>query len=367
MNNFTYYNPVNIVFGNGSFGKIPNIIGDRKVLLLTSQGFTKRGVVDKVKSLVKNVQFVIDKVPPNPTFKDLSQLYGEVKHNEIDAIVALGGGSVIDSAKVLSVYYSNQGFNFIKELIKTGQGVGYKLIPIIAIPTTSGTSSEITPWATVWDTEEKKKYSLHLKDLWCETAIYDPCLTVTLPKEITIQTGLDALSHSFESLWNKNANFISRDHAIYAIKEILDVLPEIVNDLSNVELRERMMYATVKAGLSFSNTQTSIAHAISYYLTLNKGVPHGIACSITIPSIIRVIKGGDRNIDKSFVEIFGQVAVDKEIDNFFRKLNISLSLKDYGVNEVDITMIKDTLVNNQRAGNSIVNTQELLKLLGNTL
>lgn len=364
MNNFSYYNPVQIVFGRDLIKNVSDFVGDRKVLLLTSPGFTQRGAVDQLRAQIGNIEAVIDTVPPNPTFNDLSQLYEHVDHDEIDLIVALGGGSVIDSAKVLSVYRPDGDFNFVKDLIKTGQGEEqYRLCPIVAIPTTSGTSSEITPWATVWDTEEKKKYSLHLKDLWCDTAVYDPLLTVTLPKEITIQTGLDALSHSFESLWNKNANLISTNHAVYAIKEILEVLPGLVDDLANVEFRERLMYASIKAGLAFSNTQTSIAHAISYYLTLHKGVAHGLACSITIPSIIDVIKGEVEDIDNAFGIIFGQKSEADVMKSFFEKLGVTTSLRDYGVSATDLTNIKNSLIHNQRAGNSIVNTDKLFEKL----
>lgn len=363
MNQFKYYNPVQIQFGREYLKRLPHVLGERKALLLTSAGFTKRGVVDQVKALTNQIVQVVDSVPPNPTFNDLARLYAEVKHDEIEAIVALGGGSVIDSAKVLAVHHPTPSFDKVTQLIKEGDGEAYQFHPIIAIPTTSGTSSEITPWATVWDTEEKKKYSLHLKDSWCETALYDPVLTLTLPQAITIQTGLDALSHSFESLWNKNANLISRDHAVAAIKEILEVLPRLSADLSNLDLRERLMYASVKAGLAFSNTQTSIAHAISYYLTLHKEVPHGIACSITLPTIADVVKGQSKEIDAAFQFIFGQADPLDVLERFFSQLGVSTRLGDYHVEKTDLDQIKASLANNQRAGNSVVDTEQLFDRL----
>ncbi|AJS60366.1 phosphonoacetaldehyde reductase [Paenibacillus sp. IHBB 10380] len=367
MNKFNYYNPVQVTFGQGSFTQLNEVVGDRKVLLLTSKGFTKRGTVEQLKQQINSDIIIIDSIAPNPTIDELSFYYEKIIHQHFDVIVALGGGSVIDTAKVLSVYQESQSsFEPLKRLIKEGTEFEYKLRPIIAIPTTSGTSSEITPWATVWDNVNKKKYSLQLKDLWCELAIYDPLLTLSLSKELTIQTGLDALSHSFESLWNKNANYLSRDHAIQAAKEIIEVLPKLINDLSNIALRERLMYASLKAGLAFSNTQTAIAHAISYELTLRKEIPHGIACSITLPSIIKSIYGQEKNLDRALTEILGPLNENRLI-LLFNKLEVSLLFSNYGIQKEDLIKIKNGLVEIQRAQNSLVNTEVLFNELSSNI
>ena len=157
------------------------------------------------------------------------------------------------------------------------------------MPTTAGTGSEVTSWATVWDTQSGKKYSLSRPNLYPKHALVDPTLMIGKPRQLTISTGLDALSHALESLWNVNANPISAHHAVVAAREILAVLPQLVNDLQNLELRSRMAAAALSAGLAFSNTRTAIAHSISYPVTLHHDVVHGIACSFTLPMVLRSV------------------------------------------------------------------------------
>ena len=116
-------------------------------------------------------------------------------------------------------------------------------------------------------------------------SIFDSELTLSLPKKITIETSLDAMSHSFESIWNINSNPVSNIHARNSINIILKNLPLLVKDLENIKLREEIMKASMSAGLAFSNTKTAISHSISYPITLKYKVPHGIACSFTLPII----------------------------------------------------------------------------------
>jgi hypothetical protein len=335
------------------------VIGDRKVLLLTSPGFIKRGLVDKIKELTDKIVVIIDDILPNPTFSDLNRNFVAANSQEIDLIVALGGGSVVDSAKVLSLAYQGKSFDWVESIIKNGITTGeYHLTPLIAIPTTAGTGSEVTPWATVWDMEEKKKYSLHLENLWCEQCICDPELTLSLPRELTLQTALDALSHSLEAIWNKNANPFSTRYAITAAKEIITILPQLMNNLDDLILRERMMYASLMAGLAFSNTQTAIAHAISYYLTANYGIPHGIACSFLLPDIIDLVIEDFPELSSYFKEMFGNASSDN-LRVLYKDLGISTEFRDYHVYDDDLKQLKASLDSNSRAGNSIVNIERL--------
>lgn len=223
----------------------------------------------------------------------------------------------------------------------------------MAVPTTAGTGSEITPWATIWDMEEKKKYSLHLPELFSQIALYDSSLTISVPKDITIQTGLDTLSHALESIWNKNANPITINYAIKSAKIIMKYLPLLVNDLQNLEYRTEILKACMYAGLAFSNTQTAIAHAMSYYITVNKGIPHGIACSFTLPMIIDSAIGKYDFIDNALEEIFGELN-SNSLREMLRKLVISTDFDDYGINKEEFNNLKSSLKSNQRAGNSLV-------------
>jgi len=352
MGPFNYYNPVRIKFGVDSFDSLHSHMKGRKPLVITDPFFKDATEYNRISS-----------VKPNPTFKQLKEIYIEAWSYDFDVIVALGGGSVMDTAKVVSVYHE-QGFEYVEDIIrKMVIPSGYKLIPIIAIPTTAGTGSEVTPWATVWDDDEQKKYSLHLEDLWCEACICDPRLTVSLPRDVTIHTALDALSHSLESIWNKNANAISTQYAITAAREILINLPLLLDDLDNVALRGRVMYAALNAGLAFSNTQTAIAHALSYHITAKYGVPHGIACSFTLPDIMDTVAGTSEVIDEAFNKICGECSSEK-LRHFFAQVGISNNISDY-VNELG--PLFDSLKENQRAQNSVVDINGLFTRFSSTI
>ena len=173
-------------------------------------------------------------------------------------------------------------FDALVALLATGKPFRpHRVKSLIAVPTTSGTGSEVTGWATVWHRAVGKKYSLHLPETWPEAAFVDPELVLSLPPGPTLAAGLDALSHALESIWNVNANPISDNHAVNAARAVLATLPKLMKNLGDVELRSRMAFAALTAGLAFSNTRTALAHSISYDMTIHHGLPHGIACSFT--------------------------------------------------------------------------------------
>jgi len=346
--------PTKIIYGEDKFNSIDRYINGRKTLLITSQGFIKRGLVDKLETLTKTIVGVITEVKSHPEFKDLQATYNKIIKYDFELILAIGGGSVIDASKFFSVQNPNKEYQFIEDMVKGKiPQKGYSLIPIISIPTTAGTGSEITPWATIWDMSEKKKYSLHLPDLFCETAIYDPKLTLSVPKEITIQTGLDTLSHALESIWNKNASEITVNYAIKSAKLITENLYYLSNNLDSLAHRDNIMKACMYAGLAFSNTQTAIAHGLSYYITANHGIDHGIACSFTLPRLIDNVIGKYAFIDDALVQIFGELSSSK-LRKLLKGLQISTKFSSYGIDKSQFEQIINSLQNNQRAGNSLV-------------
>ena len=307
--------------------------------------------------LTKNVAGVISGVKSHPDFVDMKEIYRQAHQKQFEAIIAIGGGSVMDAAKFISVYNKNKDYQFVEDLTKEKISKNnYKIIPVISIPTTAGTGSELTPYSTIWDMDEKQKYSLHLAELFSETAIYDPILTLSVPKNITIQTGLDALSHSLESIWNRNATQITVDFAVKSAKLILEYLVALSNDLDNLKYRSEIMKACMYSGMAFSNTQTAIAHAISYYITVHKGVPHGIACSFTLPTLIDNVIGKYSFIDNALIKIFGELS-SKKIRSMMKELNINTEFKDYDITNNDLLDLKVYLQKNQRASNSLVNME----------
>jgi phosphonate metabolism-associated iron-containing alcohol dehydrogenase len=354
LDSFSYYMPTKIIYGLNSLKDIDTYVNHRKALLVTSQGFVKRGLVDRVVAYTNNIVGVISSIKSHPEFVDIEEIYRQAYQNNFELIIAIGGGSVMDVAKFISVHNTNKDYQFVEDLTKEKiPKKDYKIIPIISIPTTAGTGSEVTPYSTIWGAQEKQKYSLNLPDLFSEVTIYDPVLTLTVPKDITIQTGLDVLSHSLESIWNKNATPITIDYAVKSAKLIVNNLVKLSNDLDNIDLRNNMMLACMYAGLAFSNTQTAIAHAISYYVTAYKGVPHGLACSFTLPMLIDNIIGEHGFVDDSLIEIFGELNSNR-LRNLFKELNISTEFESYDIDEKELSILKNSLQNNKRAKNSLV-------------
>lgn len=334
---FNYHNPVKIHFGVKWLEAVENLaqrLKDTKFLLITSQGFSKRGLSAQIQNvLAKQLVVVVDEIAPNPQIKHLQSI--KAKLCDFDAIIALGGGSVIDSAKFLSVdsVFENDNFKIKSQPKK-----------LFAFATTSGTSSELTHWATVWDNDAFVKHSLSDEILYPKEAFYDANLSLSLPRQTTIYTALDALSHSFESIWNNNANPISTHYALMAIEIILRDLVELSQNLHSLKLRSNLMLASIYAGLAFSNTQTALAHALSYPLTMRFGTPHGLACSFSLPLLLECLPR------KSHA--FALLSPFKpRLLQIFDKLEISVSPKDYGLNDEFIDEIFSTL--NSRAKNGV--------------
>lgn len=350
MNNFTYYMPTKIIFSNDSIKTLKNLVSPKKTLLIASNKFSLH-----VKEFSNDNTLHLAKIPSHPTFDKLEEISHEIISFNYEQIIAIGGGSVLDAAKFFSALKVCKSYEALKNAIKQNEIKNYisGFIPIISVPTTSGTSSEITPWATIWDDKNKKKYSLHSEKLFSKYAIYDASLTLSLDKNLTLQTSLDALSHAFESLWNKNANEITIAYAKKSIKLILKYLPKLMQDLESLTLRQKIMKASMYAGLAFSNTQTAIAHAMSYYITLEKNIPHGMACSITLPMLFEIALKKNE-LKKRLVE-FENIS----LKDFFTSLHVSTDFKDYGLSSKDINHLKTSLKSTQRAQNSLINIDEL--------
>lgn len=357
MNNF--YNPVQVEFGQGSIAFLSRFLKSRKALLVTSQGFVKRGVVKQLTTQNPEIMAIVDTIQPNPTIEQMLAIRQALNYANFDVIVALGGGSVIDAAKAIAPYRNDTEFNFLTALTE-GLPENIAVKPIIAIPTTAGTGSEVTMWGTIWDDVNKKKYSIADSKLYCEVAILDPELHVTLPRELTIQTGLDALSHSLEALWNKNNNTVSDTYAIAAIQTIVETLPLLVNNLEDMELREKLILASYRAGLAFSNTQTALAHAMSYYMTLHKGIPHGVAASFTLPAIIEIAMDND-HVAQKLRKTLGE-SPQTTVEHLLAELGISIDSKDYGLLIKDWENILQSLKSTPRANNSLVNPETVISL-----
>lgn len=332
-----FHNPVDTRFGWGSLQELAAITLDQKVALVTFPEARALGLVDRIQNLLGDrLVYVIEDVQPNPDVAQLRTTYERFwqEAGACHTVIAVGGGSAIDTAKALIVGTGSGRFDELLALLASGKPftpAHSKLL--IAAPTTAGTGSEVTPWATIWDSANHKKYSLHLDCTWPKIAIIDPQLMLTVPGSVTVSTGLDALSHALESIWNINANPVSDTFAVSAIEDILECLPLLHRDLGNRELRSRMALAALKAGLAFSNTKTALAHSISYEMTLHHGLPHGIACSFTLPLVLGLAWGHDAARDRTLQRVFGSdlPKAQSRLREFLHRLEVKTEFADYGV------------------------------------
>lgn len=351
---WAYHNPVDIRFGGDAIEITAALLGGARYALVTYPEPAFKALGDRLAAAAGRAAIVVDDVMPNPDCRALDvqteRLWALAE--PVDVIVAVGGGSVIDTAKVLAA--GRAGFAAVLEFVTTGAG-DIRPTPLLAVPTTSGTGSEVTCWATIWDEVAGKKYSLAHPELYPRTAIVDPDLMLEKPAGLTLATGLDALSHALESIWNKNANPVSARHAVFAAKTIRAVLPRVLAAPGDRALRAQMAEAALTAGLAFSNTKTAIAHNLSYPVTLGYNVPHGIACSFTLPTVLRAVATIDGFRRAALVDIFG-ADLARGADALSRELadlGVGTAFSDYGVDAAAAgTIIEEAFVG-QRGRNFI--------------
>ena len=364
---WSYKNSVRIKFGAGSLDEIGDLVRGRTYCLVTYDEPIVHGFVQRTAALAGPATLTIDNVVPNPDFHMLTASCDRFAAAETvpEVIVALGGGSVIDAAKVVAA--GGNGFGAVKRFLEDGAGEdALTATPIVAIPTTAGTGRELTSWASGWDTDFKRKYSLSRLSLYPTDALIDPELMVAMPRALTVSTALDALSHSRESIWNVNGNPVSTNHAVTAAREILDTLPELVDDLSNLDLRTRIARAATFAGLAFSNTRTALAHSISYPITLSHGTPHGIACSFSLPMVMRSVIGADLTCDTGLGRIFGSnlPAGADRLEEFLVNLGVSVDKADYGVDDGEWQELIESAMTGERGRNLIGSQERVTESLG---
>jgi alcohol dehydrogenase len=359
-----FRNPVEIAFGAGAFEQLGTAVRGRPYALVTYadvQPFD--GLVRRAAALAGEPAVLIRNVPPNPDFQSLTESCRALATAAVRPalVVAIGGGSVLDAAKVLAA--SGGDFTRVRAHLENGAARGLAPLPIIAVPTTAGTGSEVTCWATVWDKDARRKHSLTHDALYPERALIDPLLTLGTPRSVTVAAGLDALSHALESLWNVNANPVSAALAVDAARTVLETLPSLADDLASPDLRLRMMRAATLAGLAFSNTKTALAHSLSYHFTLNHGVPHGIACSFSLPMVMKSAVGCDPACDAALRAIFGPdlVAAPARLSDFLVRLGVSTRAEDHGIASGEWQRLIDDALAGERGKNLLGRREALLE------
>lgn len=294
MDNFFEFNlHTRIIFGCGKSKELPYYVkqlGGRKVLLVTDPPLAASPLVEEVEANLRASGIgcvVYADVEPNPSLEVVSRGLELLRKEECDLLVGLGGGSSVDTAKAIAFISHNPGplpaywrrdfWNHPED--RPG-------LPCIGIPTTAGTSSEISSTAVIKDPERKVKMGITHRYLAPNVALYDPLLTVTLPPAITAATGMDALTHAIESYTNTLYSPLASDLALRAIALIGSNLRQAVTNGNNLKAREAMLLSNVYAGLAMCNTRLALVHAITAVMGGYYPVPHGVVNAVLLPYVM---------------------------------------------------------------------------------
>ncbi len=286
---FNFFVKSNIVFGRGAVEQLPDMIkgyGMQHVMVVYDAGVKAAGIAEQVMAQVEKAgvaSTVFDGVIPNPTNEVVEEAAAIAKEKKIDGFVAVGGGSSIDLAKAINVLMTNPG--------KIGEYGGMNMVkndclPLIAIPTTAGTSSEITNVSALIDTEKVIKYVVIDNKIVASDVICDPDFTKTMPAGVPAATGMDAITHAVESYISNMATPLTGYNSLEALKIFREYLPRAVKDGSDMEAREQMMLGCIIAGFAFSNANLGLVHGIAHTLSAHFGLAHGMANATVLPYVM---------------------------------------------------------------------------------
>lgn len=279
--------------GENALENLPHelkMMGAKKPIVLTDAILAKCGTLDKVQKAFKgfdiDVTETYTEIPPDSSIKVINEIAEIFKAKGCDSIIALGGGSVIDTAKGLRIVIE-QGGNDIMDYMGLDSLPRKDRIAFAVIPTTSGTGSECTNVAVIANPDKNVKMEFISYDLLPDFAVLDPRMTETMPPKITANTGVDALVHAIEGYTCLQKNPLSQSYAFAAIRLITTFLPKAVLEGGNHEYRLAMSNAATMAGIAFSNSMVGLVHAIGHAIGGVAHVPHGIAMAILLPHVMK--------------------------------------------------------------------------------
>ena len=346
-------------FGKEARGALAEEITKRKfkkVFLVSDISLVNAGVTAKVEEIFKNANIdytLYDEIKPNPTIKNVTDGVEACKASGADVIVTVGGGSSMDTAKGISIVMTNPDRADIKSLNGASNTVN-RGMPLIALPTTAGTASEVTINYVITDEDRKiKMVCVDPNDIPI-VAIIDSDLMASMPKTLAAATGMDALTHAVEGYITKAHNEISDMFHMQAIKMIFKYLPSAVNDKDEKAI-EMMGMAQYIAGMGFSNVGLGIVHSMAHQLGAVYDTPHGIANAMLLPTVMR-FNGANPETAQRFREILCQIGRpdaehlnDQDVINTFvwmiselsKAVGITQTIKDYGAKEEDFEMLAD--------------------------
>lgn len=345
-----------VTFGKDAAKELPRILKEFKaknVMVVYDAGVKMAGIAEKVLAEVEKADVkvtVFDGVIPNPTNEVVEEAAEIAQRENIDVFVAVGGGSSIDLTKAVNILMTNPG--------PIGQygGIGLvkePVLPLIAIPTTAGTSSEITNVVALTDTKAVCKYVIIDNKIVADKVIADPEFTKTMPAGVTAATGMDAITHAVESYISNMSTALTEYHSIKALQIFHEYLPTAVANGSDMEAREKMMLGCLIAGFGFSNANLGLVHGIAHTLSAHFHLAHGVANATVLPYVMEYNADSCPekmvNLAKAIdLPVSGDLAKDKyllskELLKMTKTVGIK-TLSELGVEEKDFEMIAEDVL-----------------------
>lgn len=346
----------NVVFGKDAAKKLPEILKEYKaknVMVVYDAGVKMAGIATKVLGEIEKADVkvtVFDGVIPNPTNEVVEEAAEIAKKENIDVFVAVGGGSSIDLTKAVNILMTNPG--------PIGQygGIGMvkeDVLPLIAIPTTAGTSSEITNVVALTDTEAVCKYVIIDNKIVADRLIADPEFTRTMPPSVTAATGMDAITHAVESYISNMATPLTEYHSLKGLQIFYENLPKAVADGNDMHAREQMMLGCIIAGFGFSNANLGLVHGIAHTLSAHFHLAHGMANATVLPYVmeynadscpekmVELAKAIQLPVSGNLDE--DKLLLSKELLKLTKTLGIK-TLSEQGIKEEDLSMLADDVL-----------------------
>ncbi|MBU1012405.1 MAG: iron-containing alcohol dehydrogenase [Bacteroidetes bacterium] len=336
MQNFSFHIPTKIIFGTGNISMLPLEIPDSttSILIVTDQNLHRNtGIINHIRMLLSNYNvFVFDQIEENPSIESVDIGADFAKKHFIDLILGIGGGSSMDAAKGIALTVTND-VRF--ESFLNGEVPINQPLPFICIPTTSGTGSEVTPFAVFTDKVDESKKGYSHPSIFPLISVIDPELTYSMPESVRINTGLDVLAHASEAYLSLDSNMLNDQIALESVRLVISNLPLAVKgNLSAINL---MAYASVLAGIAITHASTILPHIMGYPLTVFHQIPHGKASILTLPAFLDFLEKIEESEQKvrNLKSIFN---LGGGLSEFLKTLGISPKLSDYGVNEEEIDL-----------------------------
>ncbi len=318
--NWRHFLPTEVYFGKGILlekGCKLKELGKR-VLIITGKSSSKNGSLRDLKDVLEDLKAdyeIYSDVKENPSFNDLRDARRRFEGFQPDFIIGLGGGSPMDFAKALSVLLKNPNLN-VSEIYETDKHSS--MYPVVEIPTTAGTGSEVTQYSVITDDDGNKK-SFGADHTFPTLSFVDPSYTLTMPPDLTVSTGVDALCHAVEGYLSKRANPIVMTLAENVVLRIKKYLPMAKDNPKDEEARTQMMLASTMAGIVISQSGTTINHAFGYPVTTFKGVRHGQASGLFLVETVRVMSKAIGEKVEKILKPFGGL---EGLDEFLRDLGV---------------------------------------------